>query len=124
MSPHMAPTPQEAASAITASRVEASLSLGRTPIGAAHSSPEICWAISGIPMASFNATIRLKAGPYSDDQIDEIQQIFSERVMPFVWWVSDVDAENGLEPQLRQHGFDYYGDESIGMTMTLPCRSA
>ena len=73
-------------------------------------------------MASFNATIRLKAGPYSDDQIDEIQQIFAERVMPFVWWVSDVDAENGLEPQLRQHGFDYYGDESIGMAMTLPGR--
>src|SRR5438309_8377810 len=72
-------------------------------MGAAHSSPEICWAISGIPMASFNATIRLKAGPYSDDQIDEIQQIFAERVMPFVWWVSDVDAGNGLEPQLRQH---------------------
>jgi GNAT superfamily N-acetyltransferase len=87
-------------------------------MGAAHSSPEICWAISGIPLASFNAAIRLRAAPDPETQIDEIQQTFAQRAMPFVWWVTD--ADKGLEPQLRQHGFDYYGDESIGMAMTLP----
>jgi len=53
-------TPQAAVSAITASRVEASLSLGGTPIGATGSNSEICWAISGIRMAAFNAVIRLR----------------------------------------------------------------
>ena len=69
-------TPQAAASAITASRVESSLSLGRTPIGVARSSPEICWAISGIPMAAFNFVIRLRRGPDTDRQIDAMQQAF------------------------------------------------
>jgi hypothetical protein len=56
--------------AITASRVEASLALGCTPLGVAYRSPEICWAISGIPMASFNAVIRLRRAPDPDHQIN------------------------------------------------------
>jgi GNAT superfamily N-acetyltransferase len=106
--------------AITASRVEASLALGRTPFGVAYRGPEICWAISGIPMASFNAAIRLRVAPDPDRQIDEIQQTFGQRSMPFVWWVRQEDSEDGLETKLRSHGFDYYGDESIGMAMALP----
>ncbi len=90
-------TPEAAVSAITASRVEASLSLGRTPIGAAHSSPEICWAISGIPMASFNAAIRLRTGPDPDHHIDVIQQTFAHRSMPFIWWVTREDSQDGLD---------------------------
>jgi GNAT superfamily N-acetyltransferase len=106
--------------AITASRVEASLALGRTPFGVAYRGPEICWAISGIPMASFNAAIRLRVVPDPDRQIDEIQQTFAQRSMPFVWWVRQEDSGDGLETKLRSHGFDYYGDESIGMAMALP----
>src|SRR5438270_9680773 len=105
MSPHMAPTPQEAVSAITASRVEASLSLGRTPIGSAYSSPEICWSISGIPMASFNFAIRLRRGPDPDSQIDTVRQTFAGRSMPFVWWVRQEDSQDGLEMDLRRHGW-------------------
>jgi ribosomal protein S18 acetylase RimI-like enzyme len=112
-------TPQIAVAAITASRVEASLALGRTPIGVAHSSPEICWAISGIPMASFNAAIRLRTAPDPDRQIVAIQQTFAQRSMPFVWWVTQEDEFQGLEMELRSHGFNYYGDESIGMAVAL-----
>src|SRR5438132_13909288 len=111
----MGVTPQLAVSAIQASRVESSLSLGRTPIGVARSSPEICWAISGIPMAAFNFVSRLRSGPDPDRQIDAMQQTFGARSMPFVWWVTQEDSEDGLEERLRKHGLDYYGEESIGM---------
>src|SRR5207302_11047386 len=119
---HMAPTPQEAASAITASRVEASLSLGRTPIGSAHSSPDVCWAISGIPMAAFNFAIRLGRAPDPDSQIDTVRQTFAGRSMPFVWWVRQEDSQDGLETDLRRHGLDYDGEESIGMAIALPAQ--
>src|SRR5438132_7042616 len=121
MSPHMAPTPQEAASAITASRVEASLSLGRTPIGSAYSSPDICWSISGIPMASFNFAI-LRRGSDPHRQIDTVRQTFAGRSMPFVWWVRQEDSQDGLEMDLRRHGLDYDGEESIGMAIALPAQ--
>ncbi len=71
-------------------------------------------------MASFNAAIRLRAAPDPDRQIDEIQQTFGQRSMPFVWWLRHEDSEDGLETKLRSHGFDYYGDESIGMAIALP----
>jgi len=112
-------TTRAAVSAILASRVEASLSLGRTPLGAVNAGAEICWAISGIPMASFNAAMRLRTGPDPDGQIDAIQQIFAERSMPFVWWVRQEDSEDGLDTKLRSHGLDYYGEESIGMAIAL-----
>src|SRR5437667_4395306 len=121
MSPHMASTPQEAASAITASRVEASLSLGRTPIGSAHSSPDVCWAISGIPMAAFNFAI-LRKGSDPDPQIDTVRQTFAGRSIPFVWWVRQEDSQDGLETDLRSHGLDYAGEESIGMVSALPAQ--
>jgi len=118
------PSPQAAVSAITASRVEAALALGRTPIGAVYSSPEICWAISGIPMASFNAAIRVRPGPAADRQINEIREVFAQRAMPFVWWVTPRDSDDGLEAKLRAHGFGYGDEESIGMAVSLIGRAA
>jgi GNAT superfamily N-acetyltransferase len=70
-------------------------------------------------MAAFNAAIRLRTAPDPDHLIDAIQQTFAERSMPFVWWVTQQDSEDGLETKLRSHGFDYDGDESIGMAMAL-----
>src|SRR5438046_7609729 len=112
-------TTRAAVSAILASRVEASLSLGRTPLGAVHAGSEVCWAISGIPMASFNAAMRLRIGPDPDGQIDAIEQICAERSKPFVWWVRPEDSEDGRDTKLRSHGLDYYGEESIGMAIAL-----
>src|SRR5205823_1901262 len=106
-------TTRAAVSAILASRVEASLSLGRTPLGAVHADSQICWAISGIPMASFNAAMRLRIAPDPDGQIDAIQEIFAERSMPFVWWVRQEDSADGLDTKLRSHGLDYYGEEQL-----------
>ena len=70
-------------------------------------------------MASFNAVIRLRTAPNVNRQIEEIQQTFAQRSMPFVWWVTDDDSEDGLESKLRGRGFDYDGDESVGMAMAL-----
>jgi hypothetical protein len=39
--------------------------------------------------------------------------------MPFVWWVTDEDSEDGLESKLHRRGIDYDSDESIGMAMAL-----
>jgi hypothetical protein len=46
-------------------------------------------------MASFNAAIRLRVVPDPDRQIDEIQQTFAQRSMPFVWWVRQEDSGDG-----------------------------
>jgi GNAT superfamily N-acetyltransferase len=70
-------------------------------------------------MAAFNAAIRLRTTPDPDRHIDAIQQAFAERSMPFIWWVTQQDSEDGLERKLRSRGFDYDGDESIGMAMAL-----
>jgi GNAT superfamily N-acetyltransferase len=70
-------------------------------------------------MAAFNAVIRLKTAPNADRQIEAIQQTFAQQSMPFVWWVTDEDSKDGLESKLRRRGFDYDGDESIGMAMAL-----
>ncbi len=70
-------------------------------------------------MASFNAAIRVRTAADPDRQIDAIQQTFAQRSMPFIWWVTQDDSKNGLETQLRKHGFDYHGDESIGMAIAL-----
>ena len=71
-------------------------------------------------MASFNAVIRLRRGPDPDGQIDAMQQTFARRSMPFVWWVTQEDSEDGLEARLRNHGLDYDGEESMGMAIALP----
>ena len=70
-------------------------------------------------MAAFNAVIRLRTAPNADRQIEVIQQTFAQQSMPFVWWVTDEDSKDGLESKLRRRGFDYDGDESIGMAMAL-----
>ena len=71
-------------------------------------------------MASFNAVIRLRRGPDPDGQIDAMQQTFARRSMPFVWWVTQEDSEDGLEARLRNHRLDYDGEESMGMAIALP----
>lgn len=71
-------------------------------------------------MAAFNMAIRLTTGPDPDRQIDQVRHVFAERSMPFVWWVTPEDSRHGLETSLRAHGFDYDGDESIGMAIGLP----
>jgi GNAT superfamily N-acetyltransferase len=70
-------------------------------------------------MAAFNAVIRLKTAPNADRQIEAIQQTFAHRSVPFIWWVTQQDSEDGLERRLRSHGFDHDGDESIGMATAL-----
>ena len=42
--------------------------------------------------------------------------------MPFVWWVTQEDSEDGLEARLRNQGLVYYGEESTGMAIALPMR--
>jgi hypothetical protein len=73
-------------------------------------------------MASFNAAIRLRTAPDPDRQIVAIQQTFAQRSMPFVWWVTETDSEDNLETKLRARGFDYGGEESIGMALALGSR--
>jgi hypothetical protein len=73
-------------------------------------------------MASFNAAIRLRTAPDPDRQIVAIQQTFAQRSMPFVWWVTETDSEDNLETKRRARGFDYGGEESIGMALALGCR--
>ncbi len=63
-------------------------------------------------MASFNAAIRLRTGPDPDHHIDLIQQTFAHRSMPFIWWVTREDSQDGLETKLRNRGLHYYGVEN------------
>ena len=72
-------------------------------------------------MAAFNFAI-LRKGSDPDPQIDTVRQTFAGRSMPFVWWVRQEDSQDGLETDLRRHGLDYDGEESIGMAIALPAR--
>ena len=113
----MTVTAEAAIAAITTSRVEASLALGTTSIGNLEASPNLCWSISGIPMASFNAVVRYRPGPDPDREIDAVLGHFASRAMPLTWWVEG--AQQDLERRLRDHGFIYYGEESPGMAIVL-----
>ena len=73
-------------------------------------------------MAAFNFAIRLGRGPDPDSQIHTVRQTFAGRSMPFVWWVRQEDSQDGLETDLRRHGLDYDGEESIGMAIALPAQ--
>src|SRR5690242_2613042 len=64
---------------------------------------------SGIPMAAFNFAIRLRTGADPGGQIDTVRQTFARRSMPFVWWVTQEDSQDGLETHLRRHGLEYGG---------------
>jgi GNAT superfamily N-acetyltransferase len=106
-----------AVAAISASRVEASLALGRTSIGVVDVTADLCRSISGIRMASFNAVFRLRSAPDPDRQIDGVIRYFASRTMPFIWWVKDTEGD--LDTHLSNHGLDYYGEESAGMAIAL-----
>ncbi|HEV3097207.1 MAG TPA: GNAT family N-acetyltransferase [Candidatus Dormibacteraeota bacterium] len=110
-------TSEAALTAISTSRIEASLALGRTSLGVVEAGPDLCWSISGIPVASFNAVVRCLFGPYPDRQIDDVQRQFAARAMPFVWWVKGREEE--LEKRLRNHGLDFESEESSGMALSL-----
>jgi hypothetical protein len=110
-------TAEGAISAITTSRLEASLALGRTRFGVVEAGPHLCWSISGIPMASFNAVARCRLGADPERQIDNLLGKFAERAMPFVWWVEG--RQENLEKFLREHGFVYDDQESPGMAIDL-----
>jgi GNAT superfamily N-acetyltransferase len=111
-------TAKAAITAITTSRLEASLALGRTRFGVVEASRNLCWSISGIPMASFNAVARCRLGADPERQIDDVLGHFAERAMPFVWWVRGRQAN--LEKLLCEHGLAYDDQESPGMAMALP----
>jgi len=72
-------------------------------------------------MAAFNFAI-LRKGSDPDPQIDTVRQTFAGRSIPFVWWVRQEDSQDGLETDLRSHGLDYAGEESIGMVSALPAQ--
>ncbi len=117
----MTVTSEAALAAITTSRVEASLALGRTSIGVVEASPDVCWSISGIPMASFNAVFQCRLGSDPERQIDAVLRHFATRDMPLVWWVKG--TEEDLERRLWAHGLRYYDDESPGMAIALTSAS-
>jgi GNAT superfamily N-acetyltransferase len=110
-------TSEAALTAISTSRIEASLALGRTSLGVVEAAPDLCWSISGIPVASFNGVVRCRIGPDPDRRIDDVQRQFAARAMPFVWWVKG--REEDLEKRLRNHGLDFESEESSGMALGL-----
>ena len=100
-------TSEAALTAISTSRIEASLALGRTSLGVVEAAPDLCWSISGIPVASFNAVVRYRIGPDPDRKIDDVQRQFAARAMPFGFrkrGVSRMALNLASVPRVRRSG--------------------
>jgi GNAT superfamily N-acetyltransferase len=91
--------------AVEANQLAYSLYLARSPRVELHEEPGLTWFSSGIPLSFMNGVLQTRLdADEADGRIEDIQDIFRSRGLPFNWLIGSATRPPDLVKRLEAHG--------------------
>jgi ribosomal protein S18 acetylase RimI-like enzyme len=99
------------ASALEKNLIEHNKNYASSPKAEYRAEREAFWFASGLQMATMNAVVGAQIEDTRvESTITRITSFFSDRAVPYVWWVGPNSSPENLGDLLQQHGLQKYLD--------------